>query len=157
MGCYSKHCKDLSYCPVTPIPAANLFCGHFCFLSGIKCITIAFIQHGFNWFIIHHYPALLSEEFPLFCEFMGANFWARDFSGSPGYFFCVSIFLPVDYPCHFKCSIPLLGSPTAVILILRGNWTNFICILNYHTNVFLSLYKQLNQLIKITVLSMLHF
>ena len=55
---------------------------------------------------------------------LGANFWARDFSGSPGYFFCVSIFLPLDYPCHFKSSIPLLRAPTAVILILRGKKLN---------------------------------
>ena len=36
-------------------------------------------------------------------------------------FLCVSIFLPLDYPCHFKSSMPLSRPPTAVILILRGN------------------------------------
>ena len=120
LGCYSKHCKDLSYCPVTPIPAANLFCGHFCFLilNALQLHSSNMDSTDLSYTITQLY---CQRNFLLFCEFMGANFWARDFSGSPGYFFCVSIFLPVDFPCHFKCSIPLLGSPTAVILILRGN------------------------------------
>ena len=133
LGCYSKHCKDLSYCPVTPIPAANLFCGHFCFLilSALQLHSSNMDSTDLSYTITQLYCQrnfLCCSVFfslgNLVCEFMGANFWARDFSGSPGYFFCVSIILPLDYPCHFKSSIRLSRAPTAVILILRGKKLN---------------------------------
>ena len=59
-----------------------------------------------------------------------SEMWYVNFGGlifGPGIFeetldiFFVSIFIPLDHPRHFKSSIPLLGAPTAVILILIRN------------------------------------
>ena len=112
--------------------SANLFCGCFLILNALQLHSSN--KNSIRWvdlsFIITqlycHRNFLCCSVFfslgNLVWEFLGANFCTRDFLGSPGYFFCVSIFLPLDHPCHFKSSIPLLGTPTAVILILRGNW-----------------------------------